>query len=185
MSTPAHAILLLKGGNMADNKILETRDLGEQDGATSKFLTFALGDEEYGLEILKVREIIGLMDITSVPRMPGFVRGVINLRGRVIPVVDLRQKFNMAAVEDTQETCIIVIDLEVLLMGIVVDRVSEVLDIDKQEIDDTPAFGTAIDTDFIMGMGKVDQKVIILLDISKVLTDGDLSMLAQHSGMAD
>jgi purine-binding chemotaxis protein CheW len=139
-----------------------------------KYLTFVLADEEYGLEILKVREIIGLMPITAVPRTPEFVKGVINLRGKVIPVVDLRLKFSMVEAEHTEETCIIVVDVGRVEMGIIVDKVSEVLDIDPEEIEDTPSFGTSVDTDFILGMGKANNKVTILLDISKVLTAADV-----------
>lgn len=144
----------------------------------SKYLTFTLGDEIYGLEILKVREIIGLMDITKVPRMPAFVRGVINLRGKVIPVVDLRRKFGMEAIEDTVETCIIVVDLGKMLMGVVVDKVSEVLDIDGSQIEEAPSFGASIDTDFILGIGKKEDKVVILLDIEKVLTSDEIAALS-------
>lgn len=149
-------------------------------GHANKYLTFTLAGEEYGLEILRVREINGLMDITPVPRMPDFVRGVINLRGKVIPVMDLRLKFDMERAEDTKETCIIVVDLDDLFMGIVVDRVSEVLDIFDSEIDETPAFGVQVDTDFILGMGKTKGKVIILLDIKKVLGTGELSSIAAN-----
>lgn len=144
-----------------------------------KYLTFVLGKEEYGLEILSVKEIIGLMPITHVPRMPEFVRGVINLRGKVIPVVDLRLKFSMDKVDDTQETCIIVVDLESTLMGVVVDKVSEVLDISAGEIEETPSFGVTLDTSFILGIGKTKNKVIILLDISRVLTAEDLAAVSQ------
>jgi purine-binding chemotaxis protein CheW len=147
----------------------------------SKYLTFALGGEEYGLEILKVREIIGLMEITNVPRMPEFVRGVINLRGKVIPVVDLRLKFSMEKNADTQETCIIVVDLGSMYMGVVVDRVSEVLDIADEEIEPTPSFGIDIDTSFILGIGKSKNKVVILLDINKVLTPEDIADVPKAS----
>jgi len=143
-----------------------------------KYLTFVLAEEEYGLEILKVREIIGLMDITAVPRTPQYVKGVINLRGKVIPVIDLRLKFSMAEAERTEETCIIVADVGGLEMGIIVDRVSEVLDIAGDEIDETPSFGTNVDTEFILGMGKAEGKVTILLDISKVLTGTELPAVA-------
>jgi purine-binding chemotaxis protein CheW len=147
---------------------------------TGKYLTFRLAAEEYGLEILKVREIIGMMDITKVPRTPHYVRGVINLRGRVIPVVDLRAKFDMEVTEDTNETCIIVVEVTSQLgsvsMGIRVDAVSEVLDIKEDEIEDTPSFGSGIDTRFILGIGKVKNEVKILLDIDQVLTEGDLKM---------
>ena len=152
---------------------------GDASQKLNKYLTFTLGSEEYGLEILKVREIIGLMDITSVPRMPDFVRGVINLRGKVIPVVDLRLKFSMESIEDTKETCIIVVDLTECLMGIVVDRVSEVLDIDKSEIEEAPKFGISVDTEFILGMGKTKGKVVILLDIEKVLTSSEMKSLSE------
>jgi purine-binding chemotaxis protein CheW len=148
------------------------------DGKLNKYLTFALGQETYALEILMVREIIGLMEITKVPRMPDFVRGVINLRGKVIPVVDLRCKFGMESVEETKETCIIVVDLSDMLMGIVVDRVSEVLDIPQQEIEDTPSFGVTVSTEFILGIGKVKGKVIIILDIRAVLTSEEIAMLS-------
>ena len=153
--------------------------LEKQTSTLNKFLTFLLGDEEYGLEILRVREIIGIMAITAVPRMPDYVRGVINLRGRVIPVVDLRVKFSLERIEDTKETCIIVVDLGEILMGIVVDRVSEVLDIAESNIEEAPAFGVNVDTEFILGMGKVQERVVILLDIRKVLSVGEISMLAE------
>lgn len=153
---------------------------GEHDTPRlNKFLTFALGEEEFGLEILKVREIIALMEITRVPRMPRFVRGVINLRGKVIPVVDLRVKFGMQEVEDTVETCVIVVFLGEMLMGVVVDRVSEVLDIPEEDVEDTPEFGVSIDTAFIMGMGKPRDKVIMLLDIDMVLTEKETEQVAR------
>ena len=152
----------------------------------NKYLTFTLGEEEYGLEILKVREIIGLIPTTKVPRMPDFVRGVINLRGKVIPVIDLRLKFGMESLGDTQETCIIVVDLDDLLMGVVVDRVSEVLDIPEEDIEDTPDFGIEVNTDFVLGVGKSKGKVVMLLDIGRVLTaDEAEAMAADESDKMD
>jgi len=146
-----------------------------------KFLTFLMANEKYGLEILKVREIIGMMDVTPVPTTPAFVRGVINLRGKVIPVVDLRLKFRMEAKEDTPRTCIIVVQLaraaQEMIMGIIVDEVSEVLDIDQDQIEPPPSFGADIRTDFILGMGKVDQKVMTLLDIDRVLTEQEIALV--------
>ncbi len=143
-----------------------------------KFLTFLMANEKYGLEILKVREIIGMMDVTSVPTTPAFIRGVINLRGKVIPVVDLRLKFGMRAKEDTERTCIIVVHLvhtaQEMIMGIIVDEVSEVLDIAQDQIDPPPSFGVNFRSDFILGMGKVDQKVMTMLDIDRVLTEQEL-----------
>ncbi|RMF81279.1 MAG: purine-binding chemotaxis protein CheW [Planctomycetota bacterium] len=139
-----------------------------------KYLTFRLATEEYGVEILKVREIIGLMEITSVPQVPEFVRGVINLRGKVIPVVDLRLKFGMPAAEYTDQTCTIVVDVGTLI-GVIVDTVQEVLDIDAEQIDPPPPLGAGVDTGFILGMGKVQDEVKILLDIDKVLAPEQLA----------
>jgi purine-binding chemotaxis protein CheW len=138
-----------------------------------KYLTFALAHEEYGLEILKVREIIGYIDVTALPQTPRYVKGVINLRGQVIPVVDLRAKFSMHTTETTDETCIIVVEIaqsgRKFNTGIVVDRVQEVLDIDGSQIEDAPQFGAAVDTDFILGMAKIGESVKILVDIDKVV----------------
>jgi purine-binding chemotaxis protein CheW len=146
-----------------------------------KYLTFALGPEEYGLEILKVREIIGYMEITAVPQTPHEVKGVINLRGQVIPVVDLRAKFGMETAEVTDESCVIVVEISQgnrnFSTGIAVDHVQEVLDIAGEDIEDAPQFGSTVDTDFILGMGKIGDSVKILLDIDKVLGGEDLSGL--------
>lgn len=150
-----------------------------------KFLTFYLGQEEYGLEILKVHEIIGLMSITRVPRTPDFVRGVINLRGKVIPIADLRRKFRMEAVEDTDQTCIIVVQTQGVQFGVVVDRVSEVVDLNTEEIEDSPAFGAEIDTNYILGMGKTGDRVRILLDIDRVLSLKELKQLEATGGAAE
>ncbi|HXK61374.1 MAG TPA: chemotaxis protein CheW [Acidobacteriota bacterium] len=139
-----------------------------------KFLTFFLASEEYGLEILKVHEIIGMMPITRVPRTPHFIRGVINLRGKVIPVVDLRLKFAMDEKEETEETCIIVVQAQGVEMGIIVDKVSEVLDIAGQDIDDPPNFGPDVQTDYLLGIGKSGEKVRLLLDIDKVLSSQEV-----------
>lgn len=145
-----------------------------------KYLTFALGNEEYGLVIVKVREIIGMMDITSVPNVPPYVKGVINLRGKVIPVVELRSKFGMESVAYTERTCIIVVDVQLhgrpVLVGIVVDAVSEVLNVNKEEIENTPHFGAGLEVEYIMGMAKIKGQVKILLDIDRVLTDGGMGL---------
>ncbi len=155
-----------------------------------KYLTFRLSAEEYGLEILKVREIIGLMEITSVPRTPHHIRGVINLRGKVIPVVDLKCKFDMGDTEDTDETCVVVVEAACVdrgstQMGILVDAVSEVLDIQESQIEDAPAFGTGVDTHFILGMGKVNNAVKILLDIDAVLSNTDMAVIEGMGDTAD
>ncbi|UCE59303.1 MAG: purine-binding chemotaxis protein CheW [Phycisphaerales bacterium] len=143
-----------------------------------KHLTFKLADEEYGVEILKVREIIGVMDITAVPKMPVYMKGVINLRGKVIPVVDLRLKFNLNEIEHTEQTCVIVVDVG-KEVGIIVDTVSEVLDIAADHIDPPPQMGASVDTTFIVGMGKVGDDVKILLDIDKVLTTDELTEVTE------
>jgi purine-binding chemotaxis protein CheW len=149
-----------------------------------KYLTFALGSEEYGLEILKVREIIGYMEITAVPQTPSYVKGVINLRGQVIPVIDLRTKFGMETAKITEETCIIVVEINQssrkFSTGIVVDHVQEVLDIDGESIESAPQFDSTVNTDFILGMGKVGDTVKILLDIDKVLGNSGIDKLAQE-----
>ena len=149
------------------------------EGVEGKYLTFVLCNEEYGLEILKVREIISMIDVTTVPQTPDFIKGVINLRGKVIPVIDLRLKFGMPETDYTKETCNIVVDVQGLLMGIVVDTVSEVLDIAEADIEPPPSFGSKIATDFILGMGKVKGKVIILLDIGKILSAEELATVEQ------
>ena len=148
-----------------------------------KYLTFALASEEYGIEILKVQEIIGLLPITRVPQTPNFIRGVINLRGKIIPVIDLRLKFKMGIKEDTRRTSIIVVKVSRLshevTMGLIVDDVYEVVEIAKEEIEPPPEFGPNIDTDFILGVGKLNQKVVILLNVDKVLSVGEVSLVDQ------
>lgn len=146
---------------------------------TGKYLTFTLSDESYGIGILKVKEIIGMMPITSVPRTPEFVKGVINLRGKVIPVMDLRLKFAMGEIPYTDRTCIIVVEIDAesgtVLIGIVVDAVSEVLNITEEEIEDAPVFGSKLNTDYILGMAKTDGGVKILLNIDKVLSTKEIT----------
>lgn len=146
-----------------------------------KYLTFHLSQEQYGVSLLAVREIIGLMDITHVPRTPEYVRGVINLRGRIIPVVDLRLKFGMKAIEDTEVTCIIVVEMtyedQVIQIGILVDEVDEVLDIQENQIDNLPSIGTDLSMNFICGVAKIPPRVVMLLDIQRVLSAMDLNTL--------
>jgi purine-binding chemotaxis protein CheW len=153
------------------------------DSRAGKYLTFKIATEEYGLEILKVQEIIGIMDVTRVPKTPEFVRGVINLRGKVIPVIDLRLKFGLESIENTDMTCIIVVQIANrainVITGIIVDEVYEVLDIEGEQIEDAPSFGANVDTAFILGMGKIGDKVVSLLDIDKVLTGDDISIVDQ------
>lgn len=156
----------------ADKKI-------SQDG---KFLTFHLDNEEYGIGILKVREIIGMMPITSVPQTPAFVKGVINLRGKVIPVLDLRLKFGMIEIDYTERTTIIVVEITgasgTVSIGVVVDAVSEVVSIKADDIENTPTFGSKLNTEYILGMAKSEGRVKILLDIDKVLSADEVGLLS-------
>lgn len=148
-----------------------------------KYLTFSLNNEEYGIGILKIKEIIGMMPITTVPQTPDFVKGVINLRGKVIPVMDLRLRFNMEAIDYTERTCIIVVEIEAgtgtVQIGIVVDSVSEVLNVKEEDTEDTPTFGTQLNTEYILGMAKMEGGVKILLDIDKVLNQQELNLLGE------
>jgi purine-binding chemotaxis protein CheW len=156
-----------------------SRDHGTASGG--KFLTFMLGREEYGLPVLKVREIIKVMDITHVPQVAAHVLGVINLRGKVIPVIDLRRKFGLEPQEHTERTCIIVAEVALaqtaVMMGVVVDSVSEVVNVAASEIDETPDFGGQNTTDYLLGLAKVKGSVKILLDLDRVLgSDGPLAI---------
>lgn len=151
-----------------------------------KYLTFRLSDEEYGLQILKVQEIIRMQTVTRVPRTPDYLRGVINLRGKVIPVVDLRRKFNLDGQEDTDRTCIIVVQVaqsaSTVTMGIIIDEVREVLDIGAENIEETPSFGANVEADFILGIGKIGTSVKILLDIDRVLSAAEINSLKTATG---
>jgi purine-binding chemotaxis protein CheW len=153
----------------------------QADARAGKYLTFQLSNEEFGIRVLKVREIMGIQEITAVPQTPTHIKGVINLRGKVVPVIDLRLKFGLAAADYTQRTCIIVTQVQgesgPVLMGIVVDGVSEVLNLTGTEIEDTPDFGEELSGGYLLGMAKVKDKVKILLDIDRVLSTQDLHNL--------
>lgn len=168
---------------MAEVESVAAEAVGSHHAKEGKYLTFKLAMEEYGIEILKVREIMGLMDITVVPRTPEYIRGVINLRGKIIPVVDLRIKFGMDVGEDTEQTCIIVVEVlqkeGTAEMGIRVDSVSEVLDIKEEEIEDAPTFGGGFDASFILGMAKAKGSVKILLNVEAVLNAQEIVVLAE------
>jgi purine-binding chemotaxis protein CheW len=169
-----------QGVNMSEQMTNAATRRQEQEAGTQelggKFLTFGLGEEEFGVQILKVREIIGLMEITAVPQMPSYVKGVINLRGKVIPVMSLRLKFGLPEVADTEQTCVIVVDVG-RDVGIVVDHVSEVADISDADIEPAPAVGYGTSTQFILGMGKVNDAVKILLDIDSVVDRAELEQI--------
>ncbi len=164
---------------MSDITEQVAREAVHHDG---KYLTFSLAGEEYGIGILKVKEIIGMMPITAVPRAPGQIKGVINLRGKVIPVVDLRLKFGLEPMAYTERTCIIVVEIAFgsgkVFMGIVVDSVSEVLNIRGADVEPAPDFGSKLDTGYILGMAKAGQSVKILLDIDRVLGSAETEMMS-------
>jgi purine-binding chemotaxis protein CheW len=148
------------------------------DERAGKYLVFALGREEFGIRVLSVREIMGIQDITAVPHTPAYLKGVINLRGKVIPVVDLRAKFGLPGIEHTQRTCIIVVqvvhDASSVLMGIIVDGVAEVLNLMPGDIEDTPDFGNGVTASYLLGMAKVKDRVKILLNIDEVMAAHEL-----------
>jgi purine-binding chemotaxis protein CheW len=153
----------------------------QPDARAGTYLTFQLANEEFGIRVMKVREIMGLQETTAVPQTPAHIKGVINLRGKVVPVIDLRLKFGVLTAEYTQRTCIIVTQVQgeagLVLMGVIVDGVSEVLNLTASEIEDTPDFGEEVSGQYLLGMAKVKGKVKILLDIDKVLSTQDLHNL--------
>ena len=165
-----------------ENKVPDTQeeDLAALQG---KYLTFMLDNEEYGVEILNVKEIIGLMSITELPKTPEYVKGVINLRGKVIPVIDLRLRFGLEEIEHTEKTCIIVVEItkdgSTLQLGIIVDAVSEVMNVGREDLEPTPRFGISLNTDFILAMAKSRDTVRTLLDIGTVLGSDDIGTVAK------
>ena len=164
---------------MADDRQVIDQAIKVMADKGGKYLSFSLAEEEYGIGILKIKEIIGMMPITVVPKTPEFVKGVVNLRGKVIPVVDLRLRFGLDPIEYTERTCIIVVETAGesgdVVIGIMVDSVSEVLNIKGEDIEDTPNFGTQLNTEYILGMAKVEGAVKILLDIHRVLSSEELA----------
>ncbi len=155
---------------------------GEETIVTGQYLTFKLLEEIYAFEISKVREVLDSGEVTRVPKMPGFMRGVINLRGKVVPVVDLRLKFDMTATEETVDTCIIIIEIELdgvlTSLGAMADSVQEVLNLDEKAIEPAPKIGTGLNTEFIKGMGKKEDNFIIILDVDRVFSSAELAAVA-------
>lgn len=152
---------------------------------TTQYLTFKLGDEIFALDVAKVREILDFTTVTKVPRTPDFMRGVINLRGSVVPVVDMRLKFAMSGTEKTVNTCIVVVEVdlegETLILGALTDSVQEVIELEPDQVEPAPRIGTKLRTDFIRGMGKHDGRFIIILDIDKVFSSDELSTVQEVS----
>ncbi len=151
---------------------------------TIQYLTFKLGDELFGVDVSKAREVLDFSEVTNVPQMPDYMLGVINLRGSVVPVINLRRKFGMAEVEQTIDTCIIVIEVEidgdVIVIGAMVDAVQEVLDLTAAQIEPPPRLGTKLNTEFIKGMGNINDQFLIILDIDRVFTAEELAAIEGH-----
>lgn len=162
--------------------VMEPPAAAKTEARAGKYLTFGLGKEEFAIQVMRVREIMGVQDITAVPQTPEYVKGVINLRGKVIPVIDLRLRFGMPAQEYTQRTCIVVVHIEQedtrMLTGVVVDEVSEVVTLQPGDIEDTPDFGRGVATPYLLGMAKLKGKVKILLDINKVMSEQEIHGLS-------
>ena len=152
---------------------------GQEDTQEGKFLTFSLGDEEYGIAIRNVTEIIGIQNVTDLPDMPDYIKGVINLRGKVIPVIDVRLRFDLKEREYDERTCIIVVSINEMAVGLIVDSVSEVIDIPANDIEPSPKVKKGESSRFIQGLGKVNDEVKILLDIQNMLFDSELDMIKQ------
>jgi purine-binding chemotaxis protein CheW len=174
--------------SIKDGELNMTEPTGPIDQATEattavegKYLTFSLASEEYGISIFKVKEIIGMMPITPVPRTPAFVKGVLNLRGKVIPIIDLRLKFGMEEMVYSERTCIIVVEIAgqagSMLLGIVVDAVSGVINIKRADIEEAPKFGSQLDTGYILGLATINGGVKILLDIGQVIGREEITPL--------
>jgi purine-binding chemotaxis protein CheW len=174
------------GGRRMNNAavVMENQSI-EIDSRAGKYLTFFLANEEYGVEILKVQEIIGRMPVTPVPLTSRYIRGVINLRGKIHPIMDLNIKFGMNETRITDETCIIVIKTPTLMMGILVDKVSEVVNVASGDIEDTPSFGADVNTEYLLGVGKTGGQVRLLLDIEKVITANDFIDMKKAAGGDD
>lgn len=150
----------------------------KQDDELLQLVTFSIGEEEFGVNILKVQEIIRTMEITKVPRAPQFVEGVINLRGKVIPIIDLRSRFGLASIPEDKDTRIIVIEINNIIVGFVVDAVSEVLRIPATTVEAPPPVVAGVDSDYISGVGKLKDRLLIMLDLDKLLSTEDIDMLS-------
>lgn len=155
----------------------------------NQYLTFKVDNEKFALNVANVREVLEFTNVTKVPRMPPFMKGVINLRGSVVPVIDLRLKFGLDAAEQTIDTSIVVAELKLegsmIIMGLLTDSVEEVLDLMPESIEPPPKIGTAIDTQFIHGMGKVDDDFVIILNIDCILNETELDMVSAHQEEAE
>lgn len=166
---------------MARPEANDAKKSDQHDHQSGKYLTFVLAEESYGIGILKIKEIIGMRPITPVPKLPEFMKGVINLRGKIIPITDLRLRFGFESIPYNERTCIIVVEITIkeraIEMGIIVDSVSEVLNIRGDQIEPTPEFGAQLDSGYLLGIAKVEDGVKILLDIDKVFSDQEMAAI--------
>ncbi|BCB27557.1 chemotaxis protein CheW [Sulfurimicrobium lacus] len=153
----------------------------KSSGSTQELLTFTLGGEEYGLDILKVQEIRGYDAVTAIANTPEFIRGVINLRGIIVPIVDMRIKFNLGHAEYNELTVVIILNVAGRVIGMVVDGVSDVISLSADQVKPAPEFGSAIDTKYVMGLGTVDDRMLILVDIEKLMTSRDMELVESVS----
>ncbi|HNU92842.1 MAG TPA: chemotaxis protein CheW [Spirochaetota bacterium] len=160
-----------------DIRISRTREKVERAEEENQFVTFVIGEETYGVEVLRVQEIIGMTRITHVPNAMSFMKGVINLRGSVVPVVDMRIKFGMAERDYDAFTVIIIVEVRGRMIGMIVDSVSDVVNIPVRSIQDTPHFSAKIETDFIMGIGQVEEKLVIILDVDRIMSSEEMTEL--------
>lgn len=149
----------------------------QTSGSTQELLTFTLGGEEYGIDILKVQEIRGYDAVTTIANTPDFIKGVINLRGIIVPIVDMRIKFKLGKAEYDQFTVVIILNIANRVVGMVVDGVSDVITLSPDQIKAAPEFGSAIDTQYVMGLGTVDNRMLILVDIEKLMTSHDMELV--------
>ncbi len=157
----------------------ESNTASTNTAAGGEFLTFTLGAEEYGMDILKVQEIRGYDAVTAIANTPPFIKGVINLRGIIVPIVDLRIKFNLGKVDYDQFTVVIILNLGTRVVGVVVDSVSDVLTLVHEQIKAAPTLSTSLDTRYIMGLGTVDQRMLILVDIEKLMSSKDMELMEE------
>lgn len=165
------------------SEIKDDTNTGDVD--LEQYVSFIISDEVYGVEVLKVQEIIGMTQITHVPNSMSFMKGVINLRGSVVPVVDMRMKFKMEEREYDGFTVILIVEVNERLIGMIVDSVSDVVEIPVAKIQDTPHFSAKIETDFIKGIGRVDEQLIIILDVNLILTSDELEKIEQEGNLAN
>jgi len=167
----------MKAGTMSAEGTSIMGQAGSVLNASNEFLTFTLGDEEYGLDILKVQEIRGYDAVTAIANAPAFIKGVINLRGIIVPIVDMRIKFNLGKVEYNEYTVVIILNVANRVVGMVVDGVSDVITLKPEQLKPAPEFGSAFDTEYLVGLGTLDERMLILVDIEKLMSSRDMELM--------